>query len=350
MDALVSDSDTVLIESKRLLEFVFDVLKALGASRQDARISAEVMVEGDLRGYPAHGVMRLKQIVMGVKAGTYRLNAKPILEGEHASIALLNGNFTLGYSMACQAMEIAIKKAQSTGIGAMGVHNSTHFGIAGYYANMAAEREMIGISMCTTEPCVAPPGGKRKVLGTNPISFAIPTGLPYPILVDMATSVFSRGKVIQALINNKKLQPYGACDKHGLLTTNPLEALEGFLLPFGGIKGYCLSLLIQILAGPLVNAAVGTEVKGTRDSSFLCTKGDFMMAIDIEKFVPILEFKREVQKFIRQVEKSCLSTSVRIPGKRSFYEKRRRLRKGIPISTHTLEELKDIGNSYNINI
>ena len=158
-------------------------------------------------------------------------------------------------------MMMAINKAKETGIAAVGTFNSNHFGITGYYSDLAIRNDMIGIVICNTEPGVAPLGGKKAILGTNPIAIGIPSETY--IAVDMATSVSARGKLLEAKRKGEEIPPNTAIDKDGNPTTDPEAALEGSILPFGGVKGYALSFMIEIMTGPLVNAAFGTKVTGT---------------------------------------------------------------------------------------
>ena len=216
---------------------------------------------------------------------------------------MIDGKSLFGQYIAHEAMMMAINKAKETGIAAVGTFNSNHFGITGYYSDLAIRNDMIGIVICNTEPGVAPLGGKKAILGTNPIAIGIPSETY--IAVDMATAVSARGKILEAKRKGEEIPPNTAIDKDGNPTTDPEAALEGSILPFGGVKGYALSFMIEIMTGPLVNAAFGTKVTGTAgDYKEDCNKGDLFVAINPEKFVSIDAFKEQVEEFVTEIRES----------------------------------------------
>lgn len=244
-------------------------------------------------------------------------------------------------------MKLAIEKAKNTGVGIVGIHDSNHFGIAGYYSDMAMKNDMIGITMTNTEPAVAPLGGKIPVLGTNPIAISIPSN-EYYVAVDMSTAAVARGKLLEAARKNEKIPEGIAVDKNGNPTTDPNEALNGSILPFGGHKGYALCFMIEILAGPLVKAEFGSKVKGTVDPSQMCTKGDLLIAIDPSKFYDIEEFKRNVDEFVKEIKST--GKDVLIPGDRERMNIKKREKEGIELDKKLVEKLKEIADELNIEL
>jgi len=334
----------ITAEQERLI--VKGILKKMNVSDDDARIVADVTVDADLKGFSSHGIGRFPQYIKGLKAGTINADGKISIDNETVSMALLNGNHKFGHVVTFTAMEIAIEKAKETGIGVVGVHNSNHFGVAGYYSDMAIMQDMVGIVVANTEPAVAPIGGKKPIIGTNPIAIGIPSNSHY-VSVDMATSASARGKLLEAKRKGEKIPENVALDVDGNPTIDPEAALKGSILPFGAHKGYALSFMIEILAGPLVRAAFGKQVTGTANPEKMCTKGDLVMALDPSKFSNIETFKEEVDDFISEVKSSG---NVFIPGDMEVRNINDRKEKGIVIDNQLLEEIIEIADELSFNL
>jgi L-2-hydroxycarboxylate dehydrogenase (NAD+) len=334
----------ITAEQERLI--VIGILKKMNVSDDDARIVADVTVDADLKGFSSHGIGRFPQYIKGLKAGTINADGKISIDNETVSMALLNGNHKFGHVVTFTAMEIAIEKAKETGIGVVGVHNSNHFGVAGYYSDMAIMQDMVGIVVANTEPAVAPIGGKKPIIGTNPIAIGIPSNSHY-VSVDMATSASARGKLLEAKRKGEKIPENVALDVDGNPTIDPEAALKGSILPFGAHKGYALSFMIEILAGPLVRAAFGKQVTGTANPEKMCTKGDLVMALDPSKFSNIETFKEEVDDFISEVKSSG---NVFIPGDMEVRNINDRKEKGIVIDNQLLEEIIEIADELSFNL
>jgi L-2-hydroxycarboxylate dehydrogenase (NAD+) len=318
------------------------LLKKLGATDVEANATAEVLAEGDLRGFGSHGILRLPYIIRAMRRGTIVARAPVKVVRETPATALIDGAHGLGHHVATRAMKLAIDKAKTQGIGAAGVYNSNHFGIAGYYAELAMREGLIGIVTTTTDALVHPWGGVEPLLGTNALAIGIPS--EPPVLMDMAMSVAARGKLVKAMKEGKPVPKDWAIDREGRPTTDPAKGLEGALSPFGGVKGYALAFVLELLAGPLVRAATGKEVRGTLEPvEGFCTKGDFMIAIDPAAFVPLEEFKAGVQKFVAEVKASRKAPGVGeilVPGEPEFRMREKRLKEGIPIPDEVWSELE----------
>lgn len=259
--------------------------------------------------------------------------------------ALINGNHGFGHVVTYRAMEMAIKKAKEAGIGLVGVHNSNHFGVAGYYTDMAIMEDLIGIVIANTEPAVAPIGGKEPILGTNPLAIGIPSQSHY-VSVDMATSASARGKLMEAKRRGEMIPENVALDADGRPTIDPHEALKGSILPFGAHKGYALAFMIEIMAGPLVNASFGKAVTGTANPEVQCTKGDLVAAIDPSKFVDMEDFKNDVDEFIAEVKST---PNVFIPGDMEVRNVKRHHEEGIPLDDNLMEQLREITSELGID-
>ena len=207
-------------------------------------------------------------------------------------------------------MQLAIKKAKEVGIGCVGVHNTNHFGVTGFYSDLALRENVIGMVIANTDPAIAPLGGKDALIGTNPIAIGIPSETY--ITVDMATSVTARGKIIESKRKGLELPEGWALIKMEPESIRKPALDGGSILPFGGFKGYALALMVEILTGPLVQAGYGMGVTGTASPEKDCTKGDLYLAIDPSKFGDFGDFVANTEDFVSQVR--ATGETVAIPG------------------------------------
>lgn len=334
------------ITQEQELSLIMDILTSLGVPAEEASIVAEVTLDADLKGFSSHGLGRFPQYVKGLKVGTIKTKTEINLEKESVAAAMINGNHGFGHVVTYKAMEMAIDKAKETGIGLVGVHNSNHFGVAGYYTDMAIMEDLIGIVIANTEPAVAPIGGKEPLLGTNPLAIGIPSQSHY-VSVDMATSASARGKLLEAKRRGEMIPENVALDENGRPTIDPCEALKGSILPFGAHKGYALAFMIEIMAGPLVNASYGKAVTGTANPEVMCTKGDLVAAIDPTKFVSIDDFKNDVDDFIAEVK---ATPNVFIPGDMEVRNVKHHQKEGIPLDDNLVEQLREITAEFGIDM
>ena len=220
------------------IALVKEILKKLGASEEDSELVAEATIDADLKGFTSHGLGRFPQYLISIESGTINLKDNITIEKETPAIALINGNSGFGQAVAYKAMKLAVKKAKEVGIGCVGVHNSNHFGVTGFYSDIAVKEGVIGTVLANTDPAIAPFGASEALIGTNPIAIGIPSD-SY-IAVDMATSVTARGKILESKRKGLELPEGWALDKDGNPTTDPEAALEGSILAFGG--RICISI------------------------------------------------------------------------------------------------------------
>ncbi|HMK54985.1 MAG TPA: L-sulfolactate dehydrogenase [Methanobacteriaceae archaeon] len=326
----------ITVEQEKTL--IIEILTKLKVPKENATIVADVTVDADLKGFSSHGIGRFPQYIKGLKVGTINPQAEITVEKESPATALLNGNHGFGHVVTYKGMEMAIEKAKETGIGLIGIHDSNHFGVAGYYSDMAMMQDLIGLVIANTEPAVAPIGGKEPILGTNPLAIGIPSNGHY-VSVDMATSASARGKLLEAKRRGEEIPENVALDADGNPTIDPCAALKGSILPFGAHKGYALAFMIEIMAGPLVGAAYGKSVTGTANPEVNCTKGDLLAAIDPSKFVDLDQFKEEVDDFIAEVKST---PNVFIPGDMEVRNVKRFKKEGIPLDETLESQLKNI--------
>ncbi|HEX7468573.1 MAG TPA: L-sulfolactate dehydrogenase [Methanobacterium sp.] len=334
------------ITAQQERSIVIEILNIMGVPRKDASIVADVTVDADLKGFSSHGIGRFPQYLKGLKCGTIKTEAEITIEKETVSTALLKGNHMFGHVVAHRGMELAMEKAKKTGIGLVGIHESNHFGVAGYYSDMALMEDLVGVVIANTEPAMAPIGGKEPIIGTNPLAISIPSNKHY-VSVDMATSASARGKLIEALRKGEKIPENVALDAEGMPTTDPEAALKGSILPFGAHKGYALAFMIEILAGPLVRASFGKDVVGTANPEKMCTKGDLIAAIDPSKFGDLEEFKEDVDDFVAEIKNSG---NVFIPGDMEVRNIEKFKKEGIPLDDKLLLQLKEISEELSFNL
>ena len=335
----------ISIDNERKL--IEEILKAYDVKDNEAGIVADVITDGDLKGFSTHGLGRFPQYIKSILAGTIKIDGDYEIEKETASSAMINGNHKFGHYVTVKAMDLAVKKASECGVGVVGIHDSNHYGIAGYYSDMASVQDMIGIVISNTEPAMAPFGGKKALLGTNPITISIPTDdIHSYICVDMATSITARGKLLESKRKGEEIPEGLALDKDGKPTTDPAAGLEGTILPFGGFKGYALAFMFELLAGPLVNAACGVDVQGTATPDVMCTKGDLLIVIDPEHFAGSMQFKFYVDQFVREIREE----NGVIPGDREIENMNANMENGINVDEALYNQLTEMAEAKGLNI
>lgn len=353
------------VDHESLRSFVAAVLSSYNLLEEDSRIVADVLVTADLMGIESHGVQRLRRYTTGIQIGS--VNPKPNIRvvSESASTALVDGDSGLGQVVAYKAMELAVEKAVDFGVSVVGVRNSHHFGIAGYYALQAVKRDMIGIVMTNSEALVAYTHSVGRNIGTNPIAVGFPTRKPPPVLFDAATSVVPIGKIEVYAKEGKKIPLGWAMSPEGKLLDDPKEVLakKGALLPlgglgedFGGHKGAGLALVVDLLCGVLTGANYGKNVKHTTEKE-RANVGHFMIAININKLTPIetfLERIEEYKAYVKSLAKITEDAEVWIPGEKAWLTMETRKKIGIPIHKNILKEIREeaekVGLKFDVKI
>jgi L-2-hydroxycarboxylate dehydrogenase (NAD+) len=355
----IPPEEYVRVDHESLKNFVAAVLSSHSVPKEHSRIVADVLVTADLMGIESHGVQRLKRYTVGIQVGSVNPKARMTAVRESASTALIDGDAGLGQVIAYNAMEIAVKKAGEVGVSIVGVRNSHHFGIAGYYALQAVRRNMIGLVMTNSEALVAYTHTVGRNVGTNPIAVGFPTKNPPPMLFDAATSVVPIGKIEVYAKEGKKIPLGWAISPEGKLLDDPKEVLtkKGALLPlgglgenFGGHKGAGLALVVDLLCGVLTGAGYGKNVKHTTEKG-RANVGHFMIAINIEKLTPIeifLERIEEYKGYVKSLTKISEDARVWIPGEKAWLTMETRKKIGIPIHKNIIKELKEEGEKAGV--
>ena len=324
------------VSATDLRAFVARAFAAVGVPAEGAAALAELMVSADLRGADTHGVFRLPQYVKRLKAGG--VNPRPGIRivKECAATALIDGDNGMGHLVMRFAAETAIAKARQAGVAWVGARMSNHAGPAALYATMPLAHDMIGLYLAVGSSNHLPPwGGAELLLGTNPIAVAIPAGEEPPIVLDMAPTVAAFGKVRLKAQRGEEMPVGWMIDRAGKPLTDPKRADEGFLLPIGDYKGYGLSLIIGLLAGVLNQAAFGRDVVDfVKEAGKATNTGHAIVAVAVEAFAPVADFKRSVDAAIRMIRGSERLAGVEriyLPGEQSHMKLIERTANGIPM-------------------
>ncbi|GAB4364846.1 MAG: Ldh family oxidoreductase [Calditrichia bacterium] len=355
-----------LIHWKDLSEFCKQVMMKLDVREPDAEKVADNLVVANLRGIDSHGVARLRRYVDGIKTGYIIPRAQPKIVKESRVLANVDGGNGLGQVAGVFGMELAIDKAKKEGFGMVTVFNSNHYGIAGYYAMMALKHNFLGMSLTNSAPLVVPTFGKNALLGTNPISLAVPTKKHRPWVLDMATSVVPRGKLEVYNRLGKPLPKGWATDETGHTTTdaarvlkNLLEQAGGGILPlggegeeFGGHKGYGLNMFVDILTAVLSGSNYGPNVVSKKEGKVVFPRVAHMfMVIDPEYLVGLDELTKNMDNFIdilQNSEKAEGETKIWVHGEKEYLKHDEREQKGIALDAKTVESLTKISEEYQV--
>jgi L-2-hydroxycarboxylate dehydrogenase (NAD+) len=336
-----------------LKQFIATALQTVGIPSISAIQVAQLMADADLQGSDGHGVIRLPQYVKRIKAGG--INTKPVMKtmSERAAMAVIDGDNGMGHLVVSHAVEIAIEKARTCGVGWVNTRNSNHAGPASLYTAMAVKHEMIGLYFAVGNANHLPPwGGTEMLLSTNPIAVGIPTEVDPAIMLDMATTVTAYGKV-KAKAKRGELMPEGwMIDRQGKPLLDPTRADEGFLLPIGGHKGYGLALIVGLLAGTLGGGAMGKDVIDfNKDHKSITNTGQAILVIDPKAFGDLFTFKAEVAKLVQDIHHSERLPGVEriwLPGEQSAERRKQNQAHGIPLALGLINELNELAHELNI--
>ena len=329
-----------------LVGFTRDALLAHGVPGADAEIAAKQMIEADLTGFDAHGIVRLGLYCKWLESG--RVKPKPNIKvlQRSAATALVDGDDGIGHLVMTYAMNLAIELARTSGVGWVGARNSNHAGAAGIYPEMAVAHGMVGIyAAVSTLNHMAPWGGAEALMGTNPIAIAIPAGQEAPVVLDIATSVSSFGNIRQHQVRGERLQEgWVVHSKTGEPITDPSKVGEGVLLPIGGHKGSGLALTIGLLAGVLNGAAFGREVVDAEGSDPTNT-GQFVIALDVSRFIALEVFAAEMDRQLKDLASSPTLPgfdSIRLPGADRRKRRADRAANGVQLPPGLIKQLDDM--------
>lgn len=337
---------------------MIEVFTHIGVPEHEAAICAEVLIASDLKGIESHGIGRLKMYYDRIKLGIQQPVTKIDIIRDKYATAVWEGNHGMGHVIGKKAMQAAIDKAKQYGIGSVAVRNSTHYGICGFYAEMATQQDMIGLTFTNARPSICPTHGVSPLLGTNPICFGAPTDLPYPFLYDAATSISQRGKVEQYAREEKDTPEGWAIDLDGKPYTDTNRLLvdlvkqKASMLPIGGTdelsgshKGYGLGTMVEILCaslqnGSYLNGLLGQDEQGKPAPYNL---GHFFLAINIDFFTELDSFKQITGNICRELQNSKLfpgQNRIYVAGEKEYEIEQIVRSKGVPIIPNLQKDIE----------
>lgn len=346
--------------------FMSEVLTKAGIPAADAKIIGDVLLQADKFGFDSHGANRLKSIYLDrIKEGIVNPLTDFEVVRDNAATAVIDGKNGMGHVIAYNAMKMAIEKAGKYGMGMVVVRNSSHYGFAGYYPLMAVKEGMIGITGTNARPSIAPTFGVENMLGTNPMTFGMPTDEEFPFLLDCATSITQRGKVELYAREGKDLPQGWVIDDNGESKTNSNEVLEDLikghaaLTPLGGVgeetagyKGYGYATVVEILSSALQQGGYMKMLLGIQDGRKVpYSLGHFFIVVNVSSFTEPENFRKTTGDILRE-----LRASRKMPGQNRIYtagEKEYntwldRKEKGVPFNEELMKEFRGICLEYNL--
>ena len=333
------------VDAARLTGFAAAVYSGAGMSEADARLVADTLVQADLWGHQSHGVLRLGWYLDRVRNKVMNPVTKPEFVVDAGAMALIDGHDGVGHVLTVLATKEAVKRAKAHGIGAVGVRNSNHFGTCMYYTMMGAREGCVMFLTTNGGPAMAPWGGMKKIIGTNPWSVAAPVGNRAPFVVDMANTGVARGKIY--LARNKRLPiPLGwAINNAGEPTTDPQEAIDGIILPMAEHKGYAIAAMVDVLSGVLTGSGFLSKVHSPYKTAEKSNCGHLMIALNIEAFQPLAEFNARMEEFAEEIKAVPTAKGfdeVFYPGEIEANNDKRNRKEGLQLPDDTLADLKRI--------
>lgn len=359
---------TNIVDWKTITNFVVDAFKEYGIPEEDAKICADVLLESDKRGIESHGVNRFKPIYLDrIKAGIQNPVTNFEVIKETPTTAVVDGHDGMGQVIGVKSMNMAIKKAKKYGMGMVAARNSTHYGIAGYYATMATNAGCIGITGTNARPSIAPTFGVENMLGTNPLTFGMPTDEEFPFVLDCATSITQRGRIEYYSRMGSQTPAGMVIGRDGKTKTDSDQILSDLntghaaLAPLGGIgeelagyKGYGYATVVEILSaalqqGNFLRALTGIGEKGEKIPFHL---GHFFIAIDTEAFMGLESFKKTCGDILRELRSSTKAPDedhIYTAGEKEYLVWQQRKDSGVPINEAVQKELIAVRDELGLN-
>lgn len=344
--------NSVKIKPEVHKQFTFDLLQKSKIDPKEASVIAEIFTWFDLAGRYTQGLWRLLAYLKRFQAGLIKSPCAPEFIQKSDTICIIDGHDGFGYYLGHIAMVHAIEMSRNYGLGLVGVNHSNHLGGGAYYVELAAKESQIGFAMTNSFPKVAPHGGISSVLGTNPFAFSAPVENGQSILIDFSTSASAGSMIRKALEENKNIPEGLVIDEQGKSILNPRKASDGTILPFGGAKGFCLGLLVEILSGVIAGAGISHEV-GSMYKNFdkPANIGHLFLAIDISKIMPMEEYYSRISKLIKFVKESKLMKGfdeIHIPGETRWRNMEKQHKEGIQLDAKTVELLTNFASSIGV--
>jgi ureidoglycolate dehydrogenase (NAD+) len=333
--------------------FCVEAMLKSGMRQEDARVTADVLVTTESWGVHTHGTKHLGMYLARVRAGGIDATAVPQVVTEGPAWAMVDARKAMAMVSSHFAMELAIRKARSSGMGYVGVKQSTHFGAAGYYAYLAAREGMIGIAMSNVDANMNAPGARGGVIGNNPFAYAVPAGTDNPVILDMALSTVAAGKIFAARERGESIPDTWIVDGDGLPTTNTADYPRlGTLLPMAGHKGYGLAVMVEVLAAVLTGASYTRDVKSwVLDLDQVTDEGHAFIALDVGAMMPPDLFAARMAgmaRSIREAPRAKGADRIYLPGEKEWEKRAEALKNGIRLPDDVVANLLKMGEELRL--
>lgn len=360
--------ERIYVPWKLIGDFMVQAFKKVGVPEEDAKICAEILMESDRRGIESHGVNRFKPIYMDrIKQGILNPVTEMEIVRETPTTAVVDGHNGMGMVVSYRSMKLAIEKAKKFGMGMVAVRNSTHYGIAGYYVTMATEEDMIGITGTNARPSIAPTFGVENMLGTNPLTFGMPTDENFPFVLDCATSITQRGKIEYYARLGKDTPAGMVVGSDGSAMTDSEKILKDLLTgeaafaPLGGIgeemgghKGYGYATVVEILSAALQTGSYLRMLSGIGEDGqkIPYPLGHFFIAIDTEAFMGAESFRRTAGNILRELRSSKVAPGedrIYTAGEKEYLIEQERDKKGVPVNEGVQKDLLEVRDTLGLD-
>ena len=332
------------MKHQKIFKLLNKIFVSKGLSKQHAKITTNALINAELVGAYGHGLSRLKMYCDRISKKLINPKPKIKIKKITSSISHIDADNSIGFVAADLGIKTAIRNAKKTGIGMVGVKNSGHYGLSGYYAEQAVKKDLIVLIFTNAPPAVAPYGASKSLFGTNPICFGTPTGRKIPFILDTSISMINRGKIRLAEKNNQKIPKGVALDKFGNPTTNAKKALNGVQLPIGGFRGSGLAWMVDILSGVLTGGNHGGKVKDPFDD-FTGPQNVGHLFITFKKNLFQKNFNERIINNIQTIQKLPKVNGIKkilYPGQNKYFRFKKNIKKEIRITNILKKDLSDL--------
>ena len=323
--------------AKEIEKLVYKIFLKHGMSSNHSKISAKAITNAELIGAPTHGLARLKMYCDRINKKLINPRPKIKIKKISSSVSHVDANNSIGFVAGEVGIKQAIKNAKKTGIGLVGIKNSGHYGLSGYYAEQAVKKNLIAFCFTNAPPAIAPYGARKSLFGTNPVCFGTPTSNKIPFIFDSSVSIINRGKIRVAARNKKKIPEGVALDKYGKPTTDALKALAGVQLPIAGFRGSGFAWMVDILSGVLTGGNHGGKVKDPFD--------DFSGPQNIGHLFFLLKpnlFIGNYSQRIKRLPKIKGVKEILYPGENKFRRYKKNLKRNIIIPKNIQKDIEEL--------
>ena len=330
--------------AKEIEKLVYKIFLKHGMSSNHSKISAKAITNAELIGAPAHGLARLKMYCDRINKKLINPRPKIKIKKISSSVSHVDANNSIGFVAGEVGIKQAIKNAKKTGIGLVGIKNSGHYGLSGYYAEQAVKKNLIAFCFTNAPPAIAPYGARKSLFGTNPVCFGTPTSNKIPFIFDSSVSIINRGKIRVAARNKKKIPEGVALDKYGKPTTDALKALAGVQLPIAGFRGSGFAWMVDILSGVLTGGNHGGKVKDPFDDfSGPQNIGHLFFLLKPNLFIG--NYSQRIKENIKRIKRLPKIKGVKeilYPGENKFRRYKKNLKRNIIVPKNIQKDIEEL--------